>query len=793
MGRSSDVPAGRNDGQAPTIALNAVGENSLGAFPNKRKHSELSAVDSGNSKALLEKWTQKLNEIQSRDPTAGSGSFRAEELRELPQVLRLTHPNFTRDEDDERKELLSMIESKHAAANYGALGWADLSSLRLICLVHVMPVRSLREEFENEACVVDLEASSRQRAFLPTAVRRLKRVFERLDPHHQHNELYHEVTFALKNVTRKSVLERDIVRRCLKHLFPAVDDATRDKESNSVKTSSELDAEIRATPQRQAAASRNEPGAAAVLTRSQAFPPTENRQSTPTTSLTTRPTRTPQVRIEDSDRLIKTFIAMHCSILPIFDVPHLKLFYRAVRTKENDAPVSNLAIINLCFALASMANDQRSTQQAIGCYNRGTSLLSSLKESGETLMLIQAHVLQAQYLFEQGDLDEASVVVSSAISRAHSEGIHTKAGAYHPISQRDMQLRAKLWHAIQVIERTLALYRGAAPPNFCSDCNAAFPRNPTISEEDSQVLRIGFVAFNAWARLYQPVDTLMDIEREFRIYEGGCQMHKIACNFKDYNEEHARLTEWKQSLSRDLNDVPDDKHCVARLRTIIHLRYLYYRLRLHRPFLILALSLSLKCTECPGNPPHLLDHSLEAPIEFAAIRDGFIKCLKAAVELEDKLYQHTGHNSASLYFKDASITEHAEFAYACGLVFLAARMVPDLAVGRDSGILSVRTIRWSEVRIFSMLGKYGRADQYNKALSALITRCADALGAFNEAVGVERPVCFISEDVGLPTKSWQKLYGRLKVDFPVRQSIPSTADSSMSFAWIESQLVDFAD
>lgn len=756
-----------------------------------------------DAQLLRRKWTEKLNDIQSKDPSPGSGSFTSEGLRELSQVLRLTHSNFTKDEDDERKELLKLIERKLGSYYPGSLGWADLSSLRLICLIPDLPDHSLREELENEACLVDLEASSRKsRPFPATAVRRLKRVFERFDPVYQQNELYHEVKAALKkkDLTERWVLEAEAVRRCLKHLFPSAEDVKREKASSSGKKSARLDTETRpakvATPKKQVVASKDHSASAPTIARRLATsPPRELRSAPSTASSSSRSRSMSQMNVEDLDPLLTSFITVHCSILPIFDLSDLKLLYRVVRTRGEDAPAPNLAILSLCFALASRAYDQRTTQNAMDFFNRGSSLLPALKASGDTMMLIQGHVLQTQYFFEKGDFDEATVAISSAICRAHSEGIHTKTGAYYPIPEKELHLRSRVWHAIQVSERTLALYRGVARPNFCSDCNAAFPKAPTISDDDQlQTTQIGYVAFNAWARLYQPVDILMDIEREFRIYEGGCQMHKIACNFKDYSEEYARLAEWKQSLSGRLKHVPNDTDSadVSRIRIIIHLRYLYYRLRLHRPFLILALSLSLKCTECPDNPRHLLDNSLETPLEFATIRDGFVKCLIATVELSRKLRQYTGQDSAGHYFQNASLTEHAEFAYACGLVLLAARMVPDMIKRCDSGITSLTTIQLTEASILA-LRKYGKADQNNRPLCTRITRCADALEAFSRAVGDVGPFGFISEGVGFPIKSWQKLYGRLKVDMPVRQSIPSSADSTMSFGWIESQTVDLDD
>lgn len=785
-------------------ASDTAHEASPRVSPGKRIRLEVPACSTDKAETLRKQWAQKLIEIQAKDPSPGSGSFSWEKLGELVQVLGLTHPNFTEDEDRERKELLKMMEKRIGDPQAGALGWADLSSLRLICLIPDWPDRSLREDLENEACLVDLEASSRKsRPFPATAVRRLKRVFERFDPHYQQNGMYHEVRSALEktDVTSRWVLKADVVRRCLKQLFPSSEDVNRGKAWNSAKKSSAPNPEMRPakvgtpTSKKQIVASTLQPAVAPAIAPRPASSPTQERRSAPTTaSLAPRVTRISQMNIEYTDGLLKAFINLHCSILPIFDLPDLKLLYRVVRTRGDDAPESKVAIVNLCCALASVADDQRNTRQAIKFYVDGSSLLPSVKSSGDTVLLIQGHILQAQYLFETGDLDEASVAISAAISRAHSEGIHTKAGAYHPIPENDLQLRAKIWHAIQVFERTLALYRGVAPPNFCSDCNAAFPRAGTFSEDDqdvTQTQRVGFVAFNAWARLYQFVDTMMGIEREFRIYEPGCQMHKIACNFKDYNEEHARLSGWKRTLSERLKHVPNDRGDVSRLRTIIHLRYLYYRLRLHRPLLILAVSLSLNCTECPGNEAHLSDPSLEAPIEFAVIRDGFIKCFNAAIELCGQLSHYTGNSSPVHYFRNACLAEHAEFAYACGLVFLAARIVPGLSMSPGSGITSANTIHSASSCALGLLRRYGKADCVNKKLSTRISRCADALEALSKAVGADGPFGFISEGVGFPTESWQKLYGRLKVDLPLRETVPAVADSSMSFAWIESETVDF--
>lgn len=752
--------------------------------------------------ALWQRWAVKLNQIQQKEPTRGSGSFKATEYAELYRVLKRSHPNLSIEQDNERKELLKLVGFKMRHQNFGALGWADLSSLRLIFLASLVPEGSIIEDLEDEACLVDLEAIAR-RPFSLTAVRRLKRVFERTIPNFQHSQWYQEIQSALEETeVKRNPLGHQVLKKCLELLFPT-QCAAQSTPSGAIKSpgrpkkrDSAEGADHRGKASK--AVDCTAPAPSSVRSPSTASTPPRKQHTATSTPRSLMSSKASLLDNEASTQLLGVYFNVHHPVLPIFAGDALKAAYREVRSMGDGASAYDTAITYICLSLSSLADTWSKTPgapAATDLYNYGQSYLPSIQKNDSTLHLIQCHILQAQYQFQIGDLNEASATVSSAVSRAHSEGMHTKRGAYHQVTGEELQLRRRIWHAIQILERSLALYRGLEPPNFCSDCDAPFPEDDTASQQSeppngsqpNELRSLGLQPFNAWARLYQGVDDLMEIERDFRIHDGGCQMHKIECDFDAYNKAHKRLARWKRSLSQSLAITDNASQSATRLCRIIQLRYLYLQLRLHRPLLILAIALSFKCADCAIDQSHLRGPSLEAPLEFALIQQGFAKCLKAAIELCSLL-----NTMSTDPLLNAYLTEFTEFAYACGLVLVAACMVPRLVGAAGMGLTQSRCDMLSASAI-TLLKKCEVMARRNNELNARISRSKDALVSLSKTAGRDTDPQYVFEHVKIPSKAWDKIYGRLRLDFPGTESASSPADAPSPFAWIESQPMDFDD
>lgn len=751
--------------------------------------------------ALRTKWAEKLDQIQQKEPTRGSGSFRLTDLAEMCRVLEASHPNLSVEYDQERKELLKMVDFKVRYHNSGAFGWADLSCLRLIFLAPLIPERTIIEDLENEACQVDLEARAR-RPFPLTAVRRLKRVFERCVPNYHQDPTYHQIQAALQEKeTKRNPLGLSVLKRCLELLFPEA----QSMPSSAAKSTPTLTK--RQAPVNSADHSRKTP----KLVDSAAPSPSPSNAPTRGSSLSSRKhhtaTSTPRrsqpskVSLLDNDaskQLLGIYLNVHHLVLPIFGENTIKAAFQEVRSVGDVADAYHAAIVSICLSLGAMADTWSKTPgapAATDLYNHGQLYLPSVQEKHSTLRLIQCHILQAQYQFQVGDLNEASVSISSAVSRAHAEGMHTKAGAYLQNTEVNLELRRSIWHTIQILQRSLALYRGIEPPNFCSDCDAPFPEPTALQRSDgtngsqsNELRSLGFKAFNAWARLFQGIDHLMEIERDFRIQDGGCQMHKIACDFDAYNQAHKRLTHWKQSLPRILTNTDSFNQSATRLCKIIQLRYLYLQLRLHRPLFILAIGLSFKCTECSIEQPHLRDTSLESPLEFAIIRSGFARCLKAAGELRNLLDTLSTNPLLSAF-----LTELSEFAYACGLILTAACMVTHLIGTSGLGLSQQRCEIWADGVRVTLLTKHEEASRRHKLLNTRISRSKEVLLSLSKTVSRNSDPRAVVKNVNIPSNAWHRLYGRLRLEYQDIGLSSPFVDAPSPYAWMESQLMDLDD
>lgn len=162
----------------------------------------------------------------------------------------------------------------------------------------------------------------------------------------------------------------------------------------------------------------------------------------------------------------------------------------------------------------------------------------------------------------------------------------------------------------------------------------------------------------------------------------------------------------------------EDPTLVRRMRTLLRLRYLYICLRMYRPLLILGLSMSQDCPCTMDKEPHLDENeafSLDAPSCLGAIRECAIKRVAAAEQLHALLRDWVERLSSKRAFDGAcSAVENLQYFYACGLVFIAARMTPFVinAMGPKNGCVPQLERAFNEICI--LMGKYDLPGQPTK-------------------------------------------------------------------------------
>ncbi|KAI9924819.1 hypothetical protein MW887_006675 [Aspergillus wentii] len=528
---------------------------------------------------------------------------------------------------------------------------------------------------------------------------------------------------------------------------------------------------------------------------------------------------------ELADHLVAIYITRQHVDLPILNLTEFKSAYEAARADDSLTTGSTAfhGILCIIFALSSLTIDTISDQKRQSLFNRGQKLTNVFGSRGTQWVMMQSYILQSQYVNATGNPRLAWAFIGYTISMAQSLGLFSKTIGHGVRERRDRELARKIWHSAVIMERILALQLGILPrtsnafqiplPSHLDEDYVDAISGELSKTKDDRPSVVEFMT--ASARLYNHVEEIMGLEEEFRLRANGCSAKKLlAFDMQPFLKVDGLLYDWKVSLPSFLRvdgtgEDPDDP-IVLRQRNVLRIRYLYIRLRLYRPFLILGLALSTQCN-CRSKTPHLTGEdftSPDSPIALGLVRDASIKCVVAAIELVNLLNRYEfGLSNEDRPSPVAEYWENVDYLYACGTVLIAARSCPFLSGDKPNSI-SRKRLDWVWTKIKHLLKHYEKKRR-NSRLRNVAQSCLRILVILSETESLSQ---LLDEQMG------NRLFQRSEPDTPRRSSHarkrvsdascfildddviltsqlpqPGIQTKGTFFGWIESLPVDLSD
>lgn len=730
-------------------------------------------------------------------------------------ALEQAHPSYSEDDLYERSFFLEAFEDRLTQPiHWGTLPLGDLYTILSLLKAPLLD-QSTRVSDEFDVCRMEVQSLRfKSRSCSPTSLRRLQRVLQRLvGKHHLVSSLSSEIKATLENEDFDKILSRSLLETCIE-IFDSLEDRTSDEVS---------------LPMEGPDASNSHPhDPLAELV------PVASNSQLPESPLGLPAPETPErlalqsSRLDEqlSRRLFTTYISSEFPFAPISDVSNLHLHYLDYCQGASSLSASH-TLINLCFALVCLGPAAPGCPTAEHFYGCARSQLSLLEERGDTLYLVQCHILQVQYLTAIGNLNLAWQVTGLTIRKAQSLGIHTKDGisdADDDVSRAEVSKR--VWHTIQNIERALAMRLGREPQNFHDSCDWDIT-SPLICELTSaNAIPLGMTEvhetytpdatfFNANTYLYYISKGLGEVEGELRPSGTECLLKKITepdtVDITDFIKDvEARLIAWKRTYTALVHEegvMHSDSFTHYHSIYITTVRYLHLTLRYYRPWFILSIALSLPCAHCPNPEPHMRGFEngrLDSPAFLGLVREGARKCFNAATSLSKVTSMYLNdppQDQARVASRPCLEGEHLEALYACGLTFIAARMIPNtLCISADRNPTKLveyidSQLEDTQADIETLINTSHLPDQFK----ARATLCAKALEHFSINADEMRKPSYYPECFAVPWSAWHRLYRRLelKSSFSDRSNSPiSPRDSEPPFAsrgffaWMDSLPVD---
>ncbi|KAJ5546579.1 hypothetical protein N7494_004164 [Penicillium frequentans] len=705
---------------------------------NESKIPDDIQLPDGPNEVDLLRWD--LVKIIHNKPNAAS--LEAPTLMRLLEVLQQDHPSYSEDELQEKAEFSVMIQERwDGPTKGGKLSNSDMRALEFILKVPFMD-RSAVDAHERDICLgifTPSMSSDRQRpmkSWSPAGLRLLHRVLRKSQLNPRDKQVLIELNTALETEVPMS---RTTWQNCMNILFRDSVAKHAGRSTRSQICRSEHVSQVQ-MPERTVQAKR--------LSAPKPKPPTVTPRPTLSDSLSdTEPTfrmepstalLDPRPTFQLSESLAASLFEVYCHtdypLLPIIDLVMFEPYQDPAKSQGSALKPPQAGPLKFCHALACLSNgDPRVLKHAPTLYQSAQESMPSIANSGDMLSLVQCQVLQSQYLRAVGDLTSAWEVIGLAIRKAHTLGIRAKLDKNFPDSTSN-KLAVRLWHSMQMMERSLALDLGVTYCGIDSIFNKALSSDtwadgvPGLAENDQGTSICISKFFHASHSLHVIMDELVDFEEELRLSNGQCALQKIKeADLLDFMNMEARLESWYESLPTALRDkVQSDSPSplVDRLRSRLLMRYLYFKIRLYRPLLILGVALSISCA-C-GSGPHMRrqnkygKHGLSI---LTIIRNASSKCLNLAAQLTDLLWQCKGSVSLPI---DASACEYAHYAYACGLAIIAARGLHFISTdSKDKEVRVYHAGQFDKILRLLDIGEKNMED--NKDLSHLFCICQQAL------------------------------------------------------------------
>jgi len=507
-------------------------------------------------------------------------------------------------------------------------------------------------------------------------------------------------------------------------------------------------------------------------------------------------------------QLLNIFLTEIAPLLPILKIDKLKV---AFSLAISHGPIDYQSVdptAGLCLAIASLITRKRELWNSRKWYDAAQNKIDAHMNAVKTIEYFQNRILQIRYLQMTGELQDAWVVTSLGIGQAQSLGIHLPhCGRLAEDKNSRHQLRM-IWQALSMAKLSLALQLGFVDlPLETSDNN----RMPSYSRmEENMGSSLGgqerayatSAFFVTSASIVRYTELVVDLENDFRVNRPECPFEWVrTVDLRDLVEFDVKLLDWKKALPKCLQwhgpgieSLVENDAVIRRMCALLHLKYIYFRLRQHRPFLVLNMRLSYMCS-CQPNP-HMSAKEMylpDMPIVLQNVRAGVVQCLSAAQDIIKSLWVPSG-NGIDDHLQGFSSSERVDYLYTAVLVLLAARMFTFIV--KDGLATSVSTltdqIRQADVmlrnceEVCEQCPALGQRIRRARAFLDLVSRQSISLG--ND----DRPGFVSDGDLNILRSIWVSLYDRLnvKLESPVGLSSVGTR---MLFCWMETLPIDFDD
>jgi hypothetical protein len=156
-----------------------------------------------------------------------------------------------------------------------------------------------------------------------------------------------------------------------------------------------------------------------------------------------------------ADHLMAIYLTREYVNLPIFHLPDFQSKYVALWTGEDlldDLGVFR-GILNMIFALGSLATNPGKENEASIYFIRGQNLIRLGDLDGENISHIQAYLIASQYLLAVDNTAAAWKSVGLAIRLAQSFRLHLFSGSQHLRRREERELARRVWHSCLLMER----------------------------------------------------------------------------------------------------------------------------------------------------------------------------------------------------------------------------------------------------------------------------------------------------------------------------------------------------
>ncbi|KAJ6167925.1 hypothetical protein N7497_000768 [Penicillium chrysogenum] len=499
------------------------------------------------------------------------------------------------------------------------------------------------------------------------------------------------------------------------------------------------------------------------------------------------------------------FLKIQGLFFPALDLDQLKVAFNMAVNDGRLAPNVIDPVLGFCLAVACHLTLEESLWEG---RKWSDAAASTLEGEGNTPSLHYFHrrILHVQYVHMVGHLEKGWEIISLAVGKAESLQMHTLHGGCLAVDKESLEQVRVIWLSLWMKKLSLALQLGVT--NQCLDVFHVHPMPLQSHIQDTMEAygsKRSFAAasfFIACASLLRNTDDLITVENSLRVTRMECPIKWISnVDLRPFHDLHESLSSWEDGLPKCLRwkgasiEFASQYDPIGRrLSLLAHLRYIYFRLRQYRPFLILALRFSHSCA-CEKNP-HITGRdmdSVNSSLLLALVYHGAIKCLTAAQDIVQTLSL-----SYNMEKDDHSKCEQLDHLYAAGLVLIAAMRIPCLVDGTQHCASptaavdrSMNTMGKDLRQVETMLRLYQGRCQQAPRLKRRIDRCRDALGIIR-LHSVSSPTFISDSEIRFSQNVWLRIYDRLGLDVPFTRFPNGRADNGkatgrrMTFGWLES-------